>query len=65
MRMMDGTRTPPVDRPAGALLGMFIADALAMPVHLYEDRAALRRDHGLEDLEEFLHTPGSHRDTCG
>src|SRR5450755_3914402 len=35
------------DRARGALWGMFIGDALAMPVHWYYDRAALRRDYGL------------------
>ncbi len=35
------------DRARGALWGMFIGDALAMPVHWYYDRAALRRDYGM------------------
>ena len=30
----------------GALFGMFIGDALAMPVHWYYDREALMRDYG-------------------
>lgn len=30
----------------GALFGMFIGDALAMPVHWYYDREALKRDYG-------------------
>ncbi|MDA3896444.1 MAG: ADP-ribosylglycohydrolase family protein [Desulfobacteraceae bacterium] len=34
------------DRIKGALYGMFIADALAMPVHWYYDREALIRDYG-------------------
>jgi ADP-ribosylglycohydrolase len=34
------------DRAQGALWGLMIADALAMPVHWYYDRAALRRDYG-------------------
>ncbi len=34
------------DRISGALYGMFIADALAMPVHWYYDRDALKRDYG-------------------
>ena len=34
------------DRAAGALLGLFLGDALAMPVHWYYDRAALMRDYG-------------------
>ncbi len=36
----------PNDRVAGALLGMFLGDALAMPVHWYYDRAALQKDYG-------------------
>jgi len=35
------------DRAEGALWGLLIADALAMPVHWYYDRSALRRDYGL------------------
>jgi ADP-ribosylglycohydrolase len=35
------------NRCAGAAWGSFIADALAMPVHWYYDRAALRRDYGI------------------
>ena len=34
------------DRAAGALLGMFIGDALAMPVHWYYDTRALKNDYG-------------------
>jgi ADP-ribosyl-[dinitrogen reductase] hydrolase len=34
------------DRIKGALYGMFIGDALAMPVHWYYDREALKRDYG-------------------
>ncbi len=33
-------------RQKGAILGMFIGDALAMPVHWYYDRRALHRDYG-------------------
>lgn len=33
-------------RIKGALYGLFIADALAMPVHWYYDRDALKRDYG-------------------
>lgn len=35
-----------IDRVAGALLGMFIGDALAMPVHWYYNTRALRDDYG-------------------
>ena len=34
------------DRALGALWGLFLGDALAMPVHWYYDRQALRRDYG-------------------
>ncbi len=40
------------DRTAGALWGLFIGDALAMPVHWYYDRAALRRDYG--EVRDYL-----------
>lgn len=33
----------------GAILGLFIGDALAMPVHWYYDRSALQRDYGWVD----------------
>ena len=36
----------PADRLRGALWGLFVGDALAMPVHWYYDIAALRRDFG-------------------
>jgi ADP-ribosyl-[dinitrogen reductase] hydrolase len=34
-------------RIRGALWGLFVGDALAMPVHWYYDTAALRRDYGV------------------
>ena len=34
------------ERAKGALWGLFIGDALAMPVHWYYDRVALLRDYG-------------------
>jgi len=34
------------ERAAGALWGLFLGDALAMPVHWYYDRLALERDYG-------------------
>jgi ADP-ribosylglycohydrolase len=41
------------DRAEGALWGLFLGDALAMPVHWYYDRQALRRDYGeVRDLVE-------------
>lgn len=38
-----------MDRWKSAYLGSLAADALAMPVHWYYDRVALRRDYGLVD----------------
>src|SRR5271166_710340 len=37
----------PDHKRAGLAWGSFIGDALAMPVHWYYDRAALRRDYGV------------------
>ncbi|MGA0930066.1 MAG: ADP-ribosylglycohydrolase family protein, partial [bacterium] len=41
----------------GMLLGMFIGDALAMPVHWYYDTKALQQDYGpicnMEAPKEF------------
>ena len=36
----------PPQRRAGALMAMFIGDALAMPVHWYYERRALAKDYG-------------------
>ena len=35
-----------LDRARAALFGLFIGDALAMPVHWYYDRGRIARDHG-------------------
>lgn len=35
------------ERAMGALWGLFLGDALAMPVHWYYDRQALREDYGV------------------
>ena len=40
------------DRAEGALWGLMLGDALAMPVHWYYDRDALRRDYG--EVRELL-----------
>jgi len=42
--MVDSNK---LDRWWGALWGMFVGDALAMPVHWYYDVAALQRDFGV------------------
>jgi ADP-ribosylglycohydrolase len=41
-----GVSTDMQSRQQGAILGMFVGDALAMPVHWYYDRQALERDYG-------------------
>ncbi len=50
-----------LDRRAGALWGMFIGDALAMPVHWYYDRAALKRDCG--EVGDYLAPKNPHPDS--
>lgn len=45
----------------GALLGVFIGDALAMPVHWYYDRAALQRDYG--QVKDFVAPKNPHPDS--
>lgn len=49
------------DRQVGALYGMMIGDALAMPVHWYYDRVALRRDYG--EICEFQRPRNPHPDS--
>jgi ADP-ribosylglycohydrolase len=51
------TPKPPLD----ALLGTLVADAVAMPVHWYYDRAALRRDYG--ELSGYLAPKSPHADS--
>ena len=41
-----GVSTDFQSRKNGAILGMFVGDALAMPVHWYYNRQALERDYG-------------------
>jgi len=47
-----------LDRWRGALWGMFVGDALAMPVHWYYDVAALQRDFGI--VRDFQSPRPSH-----
>jgi len=47
--------------PLDALHGALAADALAMPVHWYYDRAALRRDYG--QIREYLAPRNPHPDS--
>ena len=48
-------------RQTGAVLGMFIGDALAMPVHWYYDRHALLRDYG--EVTGYLAPKNPHPDS--
>ncbi len=48
-------------RKKGAILGMFIGDALAMPVHWYYDRRALERDYG--KVSDYLAPKNPHPDS--
>ena len=52
---------PIVDRTRGALFGMFIGDALAMPVHWYYDTEALQRDYGT--ITGYLQPHNPHPDS--
>lgn len=49
------------DRVAGALVGLFIGDALAMPVHWYYDTKALKRDYGL--VTDYMAPRNPHPDS--
>jgi ADP-ribosylglycohydrolase len=49
------------ERARGALWGLFIGDALAMPAHWYYDRAALRRDYG--EIHSYLAPKNPHPDS--
>ena len=48
-------------RKRGGLYGLFIGDALAMPVHWYYDRLALQRDYG--QVRDFLAPRNPHPDS--
>lgn len=49
------------EKRAGAIWGTFIGDAIAMPVHWYYDRAALRRDYGV--VSDYLDPRNPHPDS--
>lgn len=49
------------DRALGALWGLFLGDALAMPVHWYYDRQALIRDYG--EVRDLLAPHNPHPDS--
>jgi ADP-ribosyl-[dinitrogen reductase] hydrolase len=48
-------------RSRGALYGLFIGDALAMPVHWYYDISALRRDYG--QVTDYVAPKNPHPDS--
>ena len=49
------------DRVRGALLGLLIGDAIAMPVHWYYNRAALQADYGT--VRDFMEPRPVHPDS--
>src|SRR5271165_1506480 len=52
---------PAQDKLAGLAWGSFIGDALAMPVHWYYDRVALRRDYGV--VRDYVAPRNPHADS--
>jgi ADP-ribosylglycohydrolase len=50
-----------LSRLKGALYGLYIGDALAMPAHWYYDRAALKRDYGI--VRDYLAPKNPHPDS--
>ena len=48
-------------RKRGCIYGLFIGDALAMPVHWYYDRIALQRDYG--QVRDYLAPRNPHSDS--
>ena len=59
--VMRENRDRIMPKPTGALCGMFIGDALAMPVHWYYDRRALLKDYGR--VSDFLSPRNPHPDS--
>ena len=58
---MTGSILSARERAVGALWGLFIGDALAMPVHWYYDRQALSRDYG--EVRDFMAPRHPHPDS--
>ena len=59
---MESQQAPDqASRSRGALYGLYIADALAMPVHWYYDRQALFRDYGW--VTDYLAPKNPHSDS--
>lgn len=61
MTNRDSTKITSLSRCRGAIYGLFIGDALAMPVHWYYDRSALAGDYGL--VTEYLAPKNPHPDS--
>jgi ADP-ribosyl-[dinitrogen reductase] hydrolase len=55
------SNVPMESRIRGCIEGLFIGDALAMPVHWYYDRLALQRDYG--QVREYLAPRNPHPDS--
>ncbi|MGD9074680.1 MAG: ADP-ribosylglycohydrolase family protein [Desulfobacteraceae bacterium] len=55
------SNVPLESRMRGCIYGLFIGDALAMPVHWYYDRLALRRDYG--QVRDYLEPRNPHPDS--
>jgi len=49
---------PMESRIQGSIYGLFIGDALAMPVHWYYDRSALKRDYG--NVKDYMTPKNPH-----
>lgn len=64
MKQLDSDMTTDLnymDRAAGAIYGMFIGDALAMPVHWYYNTNALKKDYG--QVTDFMRPRNPHPDS--
>jgi ADP-ribosyl-[dinitrogen reductase] hydrolase len=60
-KALSKTSKTPEHGRAGLVWGTFIGDALAMPVHWYYDRAALRRDYGI--VSDYVAPRNPHPDS--
>jgi len=58
---MEPINPKEASRCQGALYGLYIGDALAMPVHWYYDRGALKRDYG--NVRDYLAPKNPHPDS--
>lgn len=55
------TKLTYMDRAVGAIYGVFIGDALAMPVHWYYNTNALKKDYG--QVTDFMTPRNPHPDS--